>query len=124
MKNILLILSAIIFFEVLTPQVTYAQTTPQSTPTAFRRNIGTVLFATLGGALLGLSTLSFYKNAQDHTNNISMGALLGFAGGVGYVAYTNTQVGSRGDLYSEMEMEMKKVPTNAAPLLVSYQFEF
>ena len=40
--------------------------------------IATVLFAGLGGAVLGLSTLSFYGRPQDKLANIA----IGFAGGV------------------------------------------
>ncbi|MGZ3769693.1 MAG: hypothetical protein ACXVCP_00835 [Bdellovibrio sp.] len=50
-----------------------------------KRNVATVLFASLGGAILGLSTLSFYGEPQEHTDNITAGALLGFAAGMSYV---------------------------------------
>jgi hypothetical protein len=43
-----------------------------------RRQLATIVFAGLGGAVLGLSTLSFYGRPQDHLANIA----LGFAGGV------------------------------------------
>lgn len=56
-----------------------------------KRSIATVLFASLGGAVLGLSTLSFYGHPQDHTDNITAGALLGLAAGTGYLIYQNNQ---------------------------------
>ena len=43
-----------------------------------RRQLATILFAGLGGAVLGLSTLSFYGRPQDKLANIA----IGFAGGV------------------------------------------
>ncbi|MGZ3774592.1 MAG: hypothetical protein ACXVCY_01250 [Pseudobdellovibrionaceae bacterium] len=58
----------------------------------FKRNAATVLFASLGGAILGLSTLSFYGEPQEHTNNITLGALLGFSAGLGYVVYNSSPV--------------------------------
>lgn len=50
-----------------------------------RRNIATVIFAGLGGAVLGLSTLSFYGRPQDHTGNIYAGLGVGLIAGLGYV---------------------------------------
>lgn len=40
----------------------------------------------LGGAILGLSTLSFVDEPKDHTRNILVGASLGIIGGVIFVA--------------------------------------
>ncbi len=50
-----------------------------------KRGVATVLFASLGGAVLGLSTLSFYGEPEEHTNNITLGAAVGFVGGLAYV---------------------------------------
>lgn len=43
--------------------VSVAQSSSRS---GFRKSFATVMFAGLGGAVLGLSTLSFYGNPQDH----------------------------------------------------------
>ncbi len=43
-----------------------------------RRQLAMIIFAGLGGAVLGLSTLSFYGRPQDNLQNIA----IGFAGGV------------------------------------------
>lgn len=51
-----------------------------------RRNVATVIFCGLGGAVLGLSTLSFYGKPQDHTGNIYAGLGAGLIGGLAYVA--------------------------------------
>ncbi len=59
----------------------------------FRRNLATIIMAGFGGAVLGLSTLSFYGSPQNHIDNITTGFFLGLAGGGVYVAsqsYTNT----------------------------------
>lgn len=50
-----------------------------------RRGIATVIFCGLGGALLGLSTLSFYGKPQDHTSNIYGGLGIGLVAGLSYV---------------------------------------
>ena len=46
-----------------------------------RRQLATIVFAGLGGAILGLSTLSFYGRPQDQLSNIA----IGFAVGITYV---------------------------------------
>lgn len=56
-----------------------------------KRNVATVLFASLGGAILGLSTLSFYDEPQEYTSNITLGALLGFTAGMGYLIYDSSR---------------------------------
>lgn len=81
-SGVLIVLSICILF--IPPS--YAQT-----DRSVKRGIAAVLFASLGGAVLGLSTLPFYGDPQDHTNNITVGALIGFAAGVGYVAYDRTR---------------------------------
>jgi len=52
-----------------------------------RRQLATILFAGLGGALLGLSTLSFYGRPQDNLGNIGLGFAVGVIGGTIYVTY-------------------------------------
>ena len=51
---------------------------------------GDILIVTgagLGGAILGLSTLSFVEEPKKHTRNIIVGAAIGIMAGVGIVAY-------------------------------------
>ena len=55
------------------------------TQRTFKRNAATVIFASLGGGILGLSTLSFYGQPQEHTNNITMGVGAGLIAGLVYV---------------------------------------
>ena len=52
-----------------------------------RRHMATILFAGLGGAVLGLSTLSFYGRPQDKLSNIAMGFAIGVFAGTCYVTY-------------------------------------
>lgn len=62
----------------------WAQTTTGSM-LGFRRGVATVMFAGLGGAILGLSTLSFYGDPQEHIGNIWTGLAIGVVGGGAYV---------------------------------------
>ena len=45
------------------------------------RHITNIVFSGLAGAILGLSTLSFYGRPQDRLNNIGIGFALGIIGG-------------------------------------------
>lgn len=47
----------------------------------------------LGGAVLGLSTLSFVEEPGDHLKNILVGAALGIMGGVAFVGYSTANKG-------------------------------
>lgn len=57
----------------------------------------TVAGAGLGGAIIGLSTLSFVEEPGDHLKNILVGAALGIMGGVAFVGYSTANKGR--DLY-------------------------
>ena len=53
----------------------------------------TVGAATLGGAILGASTLPFYEESTEHTNNILYGAAIGAVVGVLISAYSGVKEG-------------------------------
>lgn len=57
-----------------------------------------------GGAIIGLSTLSFYETPSNHISNIWTGAAIGLIAGVIFVAYTSAQKGSE-DLVSQAASE-------------------
>lgn len=62
----------------------------QKSEAQLRKSVATIIFAGLGGAVLGLSTLSFYGNPQDHLGNISTGFALGIVAGTAYVTVEST----------------------------------
>lgn len=93
----------------------WAQTVFAQSPAVVgpRRQIATIIFAGLGGAVLGLSTLSFYGEPQEHASNIATGFGLGIIGGVAYVSYKTTadlQISPLGgkDLYVEYRSGFEK----------------
>ena len=47
-----------------------------------KEQISIILFSGLGGAVLGLSTLSFYSQPQNHLRNIAIGGAVGLIGAV------------------------------------------
>lgn len=67
---------------------------------SFRKNFATVMFCGLGGAVLGLSTLSFYGKPDEHIGNISTGFALGVLGGVAFAAADTAQAIRRVESYS------------------------
>lgn len=52
-----------------------------------RKQLATIIFAGLGGAVLGLSTLSFYGRPQDNLSNIAIGFAVGVITGTVIVTY-------------------------------------
>ena len=53
----------------------------------------TVAVGTVSGAILGASTLPFYRDPGDHSKNIFYGAALGAVVGVLFAAYAGVQEG-------------------------------
>ncbi len=52
-----------------------------------RRHLSNIVFAGIAGAIMGLSTLSFYGRPQDRLSNIAVGAAIGIIGGALYTTY-------------------------------------
>ncbi len=70
----------------LIPNLCFSQVYNEST-VAWRRGTAVVIFAGIGGGILGLSTLSFYGKPEEHAGNITTGALLGVLSGFAYLAF-------------------------------------
>lgn len=72
------------------PQPAYAQAQAAQEKAELkgtRKQLATIVFAGLAGAILGLSTLSFYGRPQDHLSNIAVGFALGVIGGAIMTTY-------------------------------------
>lgn len=72
--------------------------------------------AGLGGAVLGLSTLSFVEEPSEHTNNILVGGALGIIAGVIVVVYlkateTTQQMSTGGQYQSYYAATASKLET-------------
>jgi hypothetical protein len=63
--------------------------------------------AGLGGAVLGLSTLSFVEEPSEHLNNIIVGGAIGIIIGVGVVAWR--QANKSSDLYKQNAFNGQKI---------------
>ncbi len=94
----------------------------KSSITQTRRGLATVIFSGLGGAVLGLSTLSFYGNPQEHLGNISTGFALGLIGGSIYVA--NQSLRSPAEQLAKVDLNHWKPSAPKQPIYLSLNFEF
>lgn len=65
----------------------HAQNQTTSSTQGPRRQLATIVFAGLAGAVLGLSTLSFYGRPQDKLPNIGIGLGVGIIVGTVYTTY-------------------------------------
>jgi hypothetical protein len=81
--------SSLLILSLLTPVVCWAEADELVENT--KDDLMVVAGAGLGGAVLGLSTLSFYDKPSKHLSNIWMGAAIGIIGGVVYVAFNYAQ---------------------------------
>jgi hypothetical protein len=80
------------FALVLTaPEIGFAQkaagTNSEKSGGGPRKQLTTIVFAGVAGAILGLSTLSFYGRPQDKLNNIALGFAIGVIGGAIFTTY-------------------------------------
>lgn len=96
----------------LTSQLAHAQ--GENSLKQWRRGTAIVIFSGVGGGVLGLSTLSFYGEPQEHTGNITTGALVGLLAGLTYVIYDS----SREEKGWTFDLKRDGTP------LVGYRFRF
>lgn len=105
------------------------------------RPLTTIVFAGVAGAILGLSTLSFYGRPQDKLNNIAVGAAIGIITGAMYTTFKAAteprdfynlneapatpplRLAER-DLSEPVEQQTRGLPREAFTPKVSFQFSF
>lgn len=94
-----------------------------------RKQLTIILFSGIAGAILGLSTLSFYGRPQDKLNNIAYGFAIGIIVGAGYSAYAVTTAPkdfSRGAVLWEEEdrTRLARAAPGDHPLRTGYTWHF
>lgn len=82
----------LIFSLIFSGSISRSQDQSEEGPTAIekygpRRQISTIIYMGLAGAVLGLSTLSFYGRPQDKLSNIPIGFGVGVIVGTVYMTY-------------------------------------
>jgi hypothetical protein len=83
MKNLIVV----ILLSIGISSTSFAQSRSFTATEAPRKNFTTIIFAGLGGAILGLSTLSFRGRPQDHMDDIAVGFAVGIIAGALYTSY-------------------------------------
>lgn len=78
----------LIVFQLVTVDAFSQAAVPK--PSSTRKQMATIVFSGLAGAVLGLSTLSFYGRPQDRLSNIAIGFALGIITGSVLVTYGAT----------------------------------
>lgn len=86
-----LLSSLVIVFTLLLPRVGWAQDNSNDIVKSTQNDLVVIGAAGIGGAVLGLSTLSFYDKPSKHVSNIWMGAAVGIIAGVIVVAVGHAQ---------------------------------
>lgn len=93
----------------------------------FKRNAATVIFASLGGGILGLSTLSFYGKPQEHTDNITIGVASGLIAGLFYI-FSQGETEARRDVLSpwipDTTQKASRLVTQGTPAQILWQIDF
>lgn len=92
----------------------------QTSTTSVRRNVATIMFTGLAGAVLGLSTLSFYGEPQEHVGNIWTGLAVGVVAGSAYVLSRNSGSNYDAIQWPTNPHQMK----NPKPALFAYTWDF
>lgn len=115
------------------PQTSFAQakgggTSTEKSEGGPRKQLTTIVFAGLAGAILGLSTLSFYGRPQDKLNNIALGFAIGVIGGAVYTTYkaaTQPRDFYRGTMEQDQERDQELRYSQGAPTLrTAWSFNF
>jgi len=96
-----------------------------------RRQLATIVFAGLGGAILGLSTLSFYGSPQNNLQNIPIGFGIGLIAGITFatarvIANPQELYGTQPRLEEETAHGNSFQATNsmARPAIFKFNFDF
>jgi hypothetical protein len=133
-KNFLILIMSFTVLVTALPQASWAQA-PNETSSApelsgTRKQVATIIFAGLAGAILGLSTLSFYGRPQEKLSNIAVGFAIGIIGGVVVTTYNVARSPYDGlqsmQINFDDELSQRLAATNAgktfAPTIATWNF--
>lgn len=95
-------LAVILAIHMVLTSAAFAQDNSEDLVKSTQQDILLVGAMGAGGAILGLSTLSFYDTPSKHISNIWTAAAIGVIAGVIFVAYNSAQKGSE-DLVSKRD---------------------
>lgn len=93
-----------------------------------KHHLSRIILSGLAGAVLGLSTLSFYGRPQDKLSNIALGAAVGVIGGAVFSTYQVAREPHEAygaELDPQIwQYETRPMPKQAAVPKFSWSFEF
>lgn len=118
MKKILQVFVAVMIC--LTSTTSFAQGA-SSGGIGVRRGLAVMMFSGLAGAVIGLSTLSFYGEPQEHIGNIWTGLAVGAGLGGAYLFSQSSKSTSAFEI--SRPTNPHQVARTSQPL-VQYQFDF
>ncbi len=84
MQNLVLVFMAVVLIT-STGSSAFAVNESRADGPTVRSQVAKILLSSLGGAVLGISTLSFYDRPQDHLSNVAVGGTIGAVLGSIYV---------------------------------------
>lgn len=131
-KNVLFVFLLTLSFAYVPSALAQQQKpTGQSSFAGPKKQAATIILAGLGGAVLGLSTLSFYGRPQDYLVNIAIGAAVGVIVGTVYVTYKAASqpedfYGSRLESFSNSQRVSQKLDSQFenSTLMMNYKWSF
>lgn len=77
-----------------------------------RSQVAKILLSSLGGAVLGISTLSFYDRPQDHLSNVAVGGTVGALLGSIYVTKESLDYENTASFYDGGSWNFLALPQN------------
>jgi FtsH-binding integral membrane protein len=111
----------IVCLQLSLPAQAQEEKKPQSGP---RKQLAVIIFSGLGGAVLGLSTLSFYGRPQDKLSNIAIGFAVGVITGTVFTTY-KTAADQRELYYNDGRLEPKDLgDLKPMPITMNYRWTF
>lgn len=90
---------------------------------SIKSQVAKILLSSLGGAVLGISTLSFYDRPQDHLANVAIGGTIGAMVGSIYVTKESLEYDSIADLRSGGNFQIFFIPKQNLSQ-IKWGFEF
>jgi hypothetical protein len=126
-----IMLIGITCFVLFSHSICFAQNLqPASDSFVVRTKLAKSVFSGLAGAILGLSTLSFYGKPEEHLSNIISGFGIGLVLGAAYITYetavdlnsgSNVNANSNPELWFNRDSTSRSIVSIRAPLW-SYSF--
>ncbi|MEY4617464.1 MAG: hypothetical protein RJB66_2424 [Pseudomonadota bacterium] len=123
-RNFKFLICLTLFVGIFTaPCEGFSQSQIRTQGPSIRSQVAKILLSSLGGAVLGISSLSFYDRPQDHLSNVALGGTLGAVLGSIYVTKESLEMDSLSSLEEGGEFQLVMTPQNKG-CLAQWSFSF